>query len=220
MATTKTQRIGIWVIAVFMAIGTIGSFAIIALANQNQQTDQARINELTAKYQKDQKAYQEKVDAQAKQLSDTYYESFSQYASRPAAFDKSAVSELKTEDIVVGDGADITAESSFTAYYIGWNPEGTVFDSSLNEGSLKAPITAQPGGVIKGWTQGVTGMKVGGVRELTIPSALAYGESGSGDSIAPNTPLKFIVMIIPTQQQIAEPEIPEELIRYYQTGRM
>ena len=220
MATTKTQRIGIWIIAIFMAVGTIGSFAIIALANQNQQVDQARINELTAKYQKDQKEYQEKKDAQTKALSDKYYETFSQYASRPAEFDKNGVSELKTEDIVIGDGADITTESSFTAYYIGWNPGGTVFDSSLNDGSLKAPITAQPGGVIKGWTQGVEGMKVGGVRELTIPADLAYGESGSGDLIPPNTPLKFIVMIIPTPEQIAEPEVSEELIRYYQTGRL
>ena len=72
MATTKTQRIGIWIIAVFMAVGTIGSFAIIVLANSNSQTDQARVNELTAQYQKATDEYKAKVDAQAKQLSDTH----------------------------------------------------------------------------------------------------------------------------------------------------
>lgn len=220
MATTKTQRIGIWIIAGFMAVGTIGSFAIIALANQNQQTDQARINELTAQYQKDNEEYQAKVEAQAKELSEKYYATFSQYNSRPATFDKSSVTELKTEDIVVGDGAEITKESTFAAYYIGWNPEGKTFDSSLNSDSLKAPITVQPGGVIQGWTDGIAGMKVGGIRELTIPSNLAYGETGSGESIPPNTPLKFVVMVIPTPEAIAQPEIPAELMRYYQTGRL
>ena len=68
MATTKTQRIGIWIIAVFMAVGTIGSFAIIVLANSNSQADTARYNELYAQYQKEQTAYTEKTDAQAKEL--------------------------------------------------------------------------------------------------------------------------------------------------------
>lgn len=219
MATSKAQRIGIWVIAVIMAIGTIGSFAIIVLANQNQQTDQARINELTKQYEADATEYQAKADAQAKELSNEYFNTFSQYASRPSTFDKASVTELKTEDLVVGDGAELTDQSTFTAYYIGWTPDGNIFDSSLGDGSLKAPITAAPGGVIEGWTKGVAGMKVGGVRELTIPSAQAYGESGSGDSIPANTPLKFIVMVIPTPEEIPQPTIPQELLDYYSSGR-
>lgn len=220
MATTKTQRIGIWIIAVFMAVGTIGSFAIIALANQNQQSDQARVNELTAEYQKANDEYQAKLAVQTTELSEKYYETFNQYSSRPATFDKDSVTELETEDIVVGDGEAITSESTFTAYYIGWTPDGKIFDSSLNNGSLKAPINVQPGGVIEGWTKGVDGMKVGGVREITIPSDLGYGENGSGELIPPNTPLKFVVMIIPAPEQIAQPDIPDELMRYYQTGRL
>lgn len=220
MATTKAQRIGIWIIAAFMFVGTIGSFAIIVLANQNQQTDQARINTLSAQYEKDTKVYQEKVDAQAKELSAMYFEKFNQFANRPAVFDKGGVSELKTEDLVVGDGAELTSESTFTAYYLGWTPNGKVFDGSIADGALKAPITASPGGVIKGWTEGANGMKVGGVREMTIPSDLAYGEAGSGESIPANSPLKFIVMVIPTPEVIPQPEIPAELLKYYQTGRL
>ncbi len=203
MAATKAQRIGIWVIAAFMAVGTIGSFAIIVLANSNQQKDQARVKELTAQYQKDIAAQSEK-----------YYPTLSQYSSRATAFDAASVTELKTEDLVIGDGDPITKDSSFSAYYIGWNPSGTVFDSSIDGQKLKDPLTVQPGSVIEGWTKGVDGMKVGGVRELTIPSDLAYGETGSGDSIPPNTPLKFIVMIVPTI------EVPQELMNYYQTGRL
>lgn len=210
MATSKTQRIGIWIIAAFMAVGTIGSFAIIVLSNQNSQKDEARVKELTAQYTAE-------TNAQAKELSDTYFPTFSPYASRAAAFDASSVTELKKEDIVVGTGDAITTESSFTAYYIGWAPDGKIFDSSINGDALKAPFAVTPGGVIKGWTQGVDGMKVGGIRELTIPSDLAYGETGSGTTIAPNTPLKFVVMIIPTPKTI---EMSQELKNYYQTGRL
>lgn len=219
MATTKAQRIGIWVIAAFMAVGTIGSFAIIVLANQNGQKDQAHINELMAQYQKDSADYQAKIEVQTKQLSEQYFPVFNQYATRPAAFSKDGITELKTEDLAAGTGSELTAESSFTAYYLGWTPDGKVFDGSISGDALKAPIAAAPGGVIKGWTDGVKGMKVGGVRELTIPSDLAYGETGSGESIAPNTPLKFVVMVIPTPEEIPTPEIPKELMDYYSTGR-
>jgi FKBP-type peptidyl-prolyl cis-trans isomerase len=64
-------------------------------------------------------------------------------------------------------------------------------------------------GVITGWSEGVQGMRIGGVRELTIPASKAYGETGSpSKSIAPNTPLKFIVMLIPNDEvkQIEQPD--------------
>lgn len=209
MATTKTQRIGIWIIAVFMAVGTIGSFAIIVLSNSNSQTDQARIQQLTTEYQ-------DKVSAQNEELSKKYYDTFKQYESRVAAFDAATVSELKTEDLAAGDGEALTTDSSFTAYYIGWTPDGKVFDGSIDGDSLKQPFTVTPGQVIQGWTQGVVGMKVGGARELSIPSNLAYGEQGSG-SIPANSPIKFVVMVIPTPEAIP---MPQELINYYSTGRV
>ncbi|MFZ1249917.1 MAG: FKBP-type peptidyl-prolyl cis-trans isomerase [Candidatus Microsaccharimonas sp.] len=218
MAASKKQRIGIWIIAVFMAIGSIGSFVIIILANQNSASDQARFTQLYGEYQTATKEYQAKVDAQSKELSDQYYTTFSQYQSRPASFDASAVTELKKDDIVVGSGDELNSQSTFTAYYIGWKPDGTVFDSSIADGALKEPITATPGGVIKGWTDGAVGMKVGGVRELTIPADLAYGSTGSGDSIPADTPLKFIIMVIPTPETIPQPEVPTELTELY--GRL
>jgi FKBP-type peptidyl-prolyl cis-trans isomerase len=206
MATTKGQRIGIWIIAVFMAIGTIGSFAIIILSNKNSKNDQAHIQALTAQYQSD-------VAAQTKQLSDQYYSTFQPYASRPAAFDAKSVTTLKTEDLVAGTGDTLTATSSFTAYYLGWTPDGKVFDGSISGDSLKQPFNVTPGSVIKGWTDGVVGMKVGGIRELTIPSDQAYGSTGSGSSIPPNTPIKFVVFVIPTPTEVP---VPQELIDYYQ----
>lgn len=194
MAATRGQRIGIWVIAIFMGVGTIGSFAAIVLANQNEKSDQSRYTELLTEFQK-------KQEEQNKELSDKYYDKLKQYESRVGTFDAASVTELKTEDLAVGDGADLTSESAFTAYYIGWTPDGKIFDQSISGDTLKAPFNAAPGQTIEGWTKGVAGMKVGGVRELTIPSALAYGERGS-NGIAPNTPLKFVMMVIPTPESV------------------
>ena len=219
MARGRAQRVGIWVIAIAMLVGTLASFLALILAPKNEAIDQARINELTTQYQNEYAAYQEQVNAQAATLSSEYFARFSQYGSRVAPFDAAAVTELKIEDLVIGTGADITAQTSFSAYYIGWNPSGTVFEQSIEGQSLKAPLAVAPGSVIAGWSEGVIGMKVGGVRELTIPSDLAYGQTGSGDSIPPNTPLKFVMMIIPNSEAISQPEIPEELLKYYQRER-
>jgi len=208
MATTKGQRIGIWSIAILMIVGSIGSFAIIVLANMNNKSDTTRMNELMAQYQAD-------VNAQTKDLSQKYYGIFSPFQSRVAPFDSVGVAELASEDLVTGDGNTITANSSYSAYYIGWGPDGKIFDSSIEDGALKAPLEVTPGGVIEGWTKGTEGMKVNGIREITIPSDLAYGERGSGSSIPPNTPLKFVVMIIPTPEPV---EVPAELLKYYRTG--
>lgn len=218
MSATKSQRIGIWVIAVFMLVGTVGSFIAIVLANSNQQTDKERAQTAYAAYQKEAEVYQAKVDAQAVELSKKYFDSFDQFASRPAAFDAAGVTELKTTDLIVGTGDDITAESGFTAYYLGWNPTGKVFDGSIDADKLKAPFSAAPGGVIEGWTKGAAGMKVGGIRELSIPSSLAYGDVAKSEDIPANTPLKFIIMVIPTPKAIPQPIPSAELIKYSNQG--
>lgn len=219
-STTRGQRITLWFIAILMLVGTVGSFAMMVIANENDQKDQAKANEMKAAYQAEYQDYQDKLGVQAKQLSDKHYSQFSKYSSNVKAFDKNSVKELSKKDLLVGKGEKITSESSFYAYYIGWNPEGTIFDQSIEGDSLKMPYEVTPGMVIQGWTEGVDGMRVGGVRELTIPSDLAYGESGSGDNIPPNTPLKFIIMIIPSPEKIEEPSMSDELIRYYETGRV
>lgn len=219
MATLRRQRIGIWIIAVVMTIGTIGSFVVMILANQNNSADQARLNQLTGEYEKDTEEYKKKVEAQAAELSAQYFAEFNQYKNRPAAFNKDDAKSLKTEDLKQGDGEALGKDATFTAYYIGWMPDGKVFDTSIDGEKLEPPITATPGGVISGWTKGVEGMKVGGVRELTIPSEEAYGETGSGNDIPPHTPLRFVIMVIPTPEAIPQPEMPDALLKYYTTGK-
>lgn len=197
MSTTRSQRIGIWVIAVVLTIGTIGSFFVIILANNNNASDQANAQKLYADYQA-------KVNAQTKQLSDQYYPILSQFTGRVGAFNADDVKSLTTVDLKEGDGAVIDSNTTYSAYYIGWNPEGKIFDQSIQNGTLKAPIGGT--GLIEGWTKGVAGMKLGGVRELTIPADLAYGDQGSGDLIPPHTPIKFVVLAIPTPPTIPVPD--------------
>jgi len=207
MATTKSQRVGIWIIAIVLTVGTIGSFFALVLANKNSATDQASQQALQEKYNKALADYQAKVTAQADELSKTYYPILSQYTGEVGAFNTDDVKTVTTKDLKVGDGEEIKSGTSYSAYYIGWNPEGKIFDQSIDGSKLKSPIPGS--GLIAGWTEGVTGMRLGGVRELSISSDKAYAEKGSGDLIPPNTPIKFIVLAIPSPPTIEFPSISQ-----------
>ena len=89
--------------------------------------------------------------------------------------------ELKVEDIQEGTGNAAAKGDAVDVHYTGWLTDGTKFDSSLDRGRpFSFPLGA--GRVIKGWDEGVAGMKVGGKRKLTIPAALGYGRGGPAGS--------------------------------------
>ena len=104
-------------------------------------------------------------------------------------------SGLKYEDTVVGKGAVATAGQNVSVHYRGKLTNGTIFDESYKRGKPFS-FNLGAGEVIKGWDEGVAGMRVGGKRKLTIPSALAYGESGAGSVIPPNATLIFEVELL------------------------
>lgn len=208
MATPKSQRIGIFIIMIVMVVGTIGSFVVMMLGTDNARRDQVANEKRAAEYQKKFEEYQTKLQAQADELSAKYYPTFSQYASRVGTFDRDGVHGVSGEDLVVGEGEQIGDDTKYNAYYIGWTPDGKVFDQSISDGKLRQPIGGS--GLISGWTEGVRGMHVGGIREITIPSDKAYGEQGSRDAsgretIPPNTPIRFLVMAVPTPAEIDYP---------------
>ena len=102
---------------------------------------------------------------------------------------------LQVEDLVVGEGAEATANKEITVHYTGCLTDGTKFDSSLDR---KQPLTIVLGigQVIKGWDQGIEGMKVGGKRKLTIPPELAYGNRAVSGVIPKNATLVFEVELL------------------------
>lgn len=105
------------------------------------------------------------------------------------------MTELKIEDLVVGTGREVKAGDTVVMNYLGTLTDGTKFDSSYDRG---LPFTTQigVGQVIQGWDKGVPGMKIGGKRRLSIPSALAYGSRGAGAVIPPDSDLIFEVELV------------------------
>jgi peptidylprolyl isomerase len=102
--------------------------------------------------------------------------------------------ELQSTDLTVGDGAEATLGSTITVNYTGIRgSNGEQFETTY--GGEPAQFTLDAGGLIEGWVQGIPGMKVGGRRQLVIPSALAYGEAGKGD-IGPNENLVFVLDLV------------------------
>ncbi len=108
-------------------------------------------------------------------------------------------SGLQYEDVETGNGAEAQAGANVTVHYTGWLYEngqaGSKFDSSKDrQDPFRFPLGA--GHVIRGWDEGVQGMKVGGVRKLIIPAELGYGARGAGGVIPPNATLLFEVELL------------------------
>lgn len=208
--TSLKQRLFIGFIAFLM----LGSFAAVYIGiavgssdnsnSQNANVDQAKVSELLKDYTDKKSA----ADSAAKPLSDKYFPEFSKYRSEVKAYNAANINDgdLATSDLKKGSGSSIGDDTQYLAYYIGWCADESIFDSSLdnteNPTSLKTPLDPSAG-LIEGWTSGVKGMKIGGVRELSIPGKLAYGETQEicGGT---NSPLKFIVMAIPYDEKVAQ----------------
>ena len=116
--------------------------------------------------------------------------------------ERNSVAELIKQDVRAGTGAEAVAGRTVTVHYTGWlydpsRPEnkGTKFDSSRDRNE---PFSFGLGGgeVIRGWDEGVAGMKVGGQRTLTIPATMGYGARGAGGVIPPNATLLFDVELL------------------------
>ena len=201
---TKTwQRVVILVVAILLIGAMMMSYMFIVMGGNSSsntaQSDEEMLAQLQEEYEAKSNEIEEKV---TKPYSDKYFSDFSKYKSEVKAYNSANANAagLAASDLKEGTGKALTeGDTNYLAYYIGWCADGTIFDSSFNMDdndnpvSLKAPLDPS-GGLIEGWNQGVIGMKIGGVRQLTITSDLAYGEQEICGG--KNSPLKFVVMAI------------------------
>lgn len=169
MAAKPAQRIVIWVITIVMTIGTLGAYFMIIISNNNTANPQASTTTPST-------AQEVKQDVD------------------PTAYKVEAkVNELQITDLKVGDGAEVKKSDKVRVHYKGTlATTGVKFDSSYDRGE---PATFGLDQVIKGWQEGIPGMKVGGKRRLVVPANMAYGEQGQS-GIPPNADLVFEVELL------------------------
>ena len=148
------------------------------------------------------------------------FDKFIKYKSEIAAYNEAAANSggVETKDLKVGSGRELQdGDSDYLAYYVGWCADESVFDSSFNNNDNPtsfAKILDASLGMIEGWNAGIIGMKIGGVREMTISSELAYKDQDI--ACGPNKPLKFMVMTKEKEGELASlaEELDEAYMRY------
>jgi FKBP-type peptidyl-prolyl cis-trans isomerase len=190
--TPRWQRLAIWVIAVAMLGGTILTYVVILIANDNADANPTQI--AYNKYLEEQKKAQEEAMKEQAEAEAKYVMFDDAYADKITEYDSGSISELRVETLKEGDGETVTENDVISANYTGWGSDGRIFDTTRKEaGADVTPVEFWLKGVIAGWTQGLPGKKVGGVYLLEIPSNLAYGDDASTGQ--PTGALKFVVEI-------------------------
>lgn len=208
LKTSWRQRIVILIVAVLLLGSVVLTYMLVVL-NGNVSSSELSSDEQIAKLTEEYQRKSEELEAAAVPLSDKYFDEFVKYKSEVKSYNSANANAagLETKDLKVGTGKTLEeGDTDYAAYYIGWCADGSIFDSSFNNNedptSLKAPLDAAIG-LIEGWNQGVVGMKLGGVRQMTISGALAYGDTQEicGGT---NSPLKFVVFAIEPDAKLKE----------------
>ena len=213
LKTSIHQRIFIIIIAILLLGSTVMTYMFVVLNNGKSTSTAAnseKVDELVAQYD----AKQAEIDEAAKPLSEKYFADFKKYRSNIKSYNTATANSkvLETEDLKTGTGRTLAeGDTDYSAYYLGWCADGSVFDSSFagvkdddisTATGLLAPLDPS-GGLIEGWNQGVVGMKLGGVRQVTMSGDLAYGETREICG-GYNSPLKFIIMAVEPDETLAK----------------
>jgi FKBP-type peptidyl-prolyl cis-trans isomerase FkpA len=117
-------------------------------------------------------------------------------SAAPSGATHTTSSGVQIEDVQLGAGATAETGKTVSVLYTGRLTDGTKFDSSADHGNQPMEFTLGEGRVIKGWEDGIVGMKVGGKRKLTLPPELGYGAQGAPPEIPPNATLVFEVELL------------------------
>lgn len=207
LKTSWWQRVIIIAVAVLLLGSTMFAYMFIVMNGDSKTNSESAIEqqiaEITARYD----AKNAELSEASAPLSEKYLESFKSYKKNIKAYNAESANAdgLKITDLKTGNGKTLTEnDKEYYAYYIGWCADGSVFDSSFDNydepTKLKTPIDPSMG-LIEGWNQGVIGMRIGGVRQISINSDLAYGDTreicgGKG------SPLRFIIQVIEKDSKI------------------
>ena len=197
LKTSPKQRVFIILIAILMLGSIVAGYAAIVLngGKTSGATTESKISEeKLAEYEE---AYNKKV-AEFSEATKGDFEKFIKYKSEITAYNETSANSggMQTKDLKTGSGEEIKDGVEYLAYYVGWCADESIFDSSFdnndNPTSFSKILDASLG-MIEGWNLGVEGMEIGGIREITIPGELAYGDSMEICG-GKNKPLKFMVM--------------------------
>ena len=204
LKTSTKQRVFIIIIAILMVGSIIASYAAIVVSgsqnnsnNNTTEVDEAKV----AQYQEE----LAKKTEELKTASESDFKKLVKYKSDVVkAYNETSANDngVQSNDLEVGSGEVVSEDgNNYLAYYVGWCADESIFDSSFdddNSPSYFDSVLDPSLGLIEGWIKGVEGMKVGGIREITVPGNLAYGDSQEicGGT---NKPLKFLIMAIPRE---------------------
>ena len=206
LKTSVGQRVAIGIIAFFMLGSIIASYAAIIVGNsksssssENQKLSDDRMAYYESKYSEKVKKF--------KEVSASDYAKFSPYLSEVKAYNESNANGdvVQVRDLAKGEGRTLgEKDGDYLAYYVGWCADESIFDSSLdndkNPSSFVKALDVSAG-MIDGWYQGAEGMKIGGIREITIPGKLAYADQTEICG-GYNKPLKFLVMAVAAEDPL------------------
>lgn len=197
LKTSPKQRAFIIVIAVAMVASIVASYAAIVISGSQRaasgegKIDEAKIAEYSEAYNKVKAEFSEKTKGD--------FDEFIKYKAEVAAYNEASANEggVQKKDLKTGNGKEITdGYTDYLAYYVGWCADESIFDSTYDSTSNPqafVKILDASMGMIEGWNQGVEGMKLNGIRVITIPGELAYGDQMEICG-GKNKPLKFMVM--------------------------
>lgn len=211
LKTSIWQRVVIVIVAILLLGSTVLTYMFIVMSSSSsKQSQEERLAALQAEYE----AKADEIQAAGEALSSQYFDELLSYQSQVKSFNAATANseKLQITDLKEGTGEQLGEnDNNYMAYYIGWCPDGSLLDSSfvyedeenkLDPVSLKSPLIT-PSSLIEGWTQGVVGMKLGGVRQLSMPGEMAYGDT-VGDKYCgmSNAPLRYVVMALPVSEEI------------------
>lgn len=209
LKTSLKTRIFIIIIAVLMLGSIVASYAAIVAGNSSNATDTASDSSISEEKMAKYEAEYDEAEKKLTEVSQSNFDKFVKYKSEIKGYNETSANEggVQTRDLEKGSGDKLAeGDSNYLAYYVGWCADESIFDSTFdnNDNPKKfSKILDASAGMIEGWNTGVVGMRLGGIREITIPGELAYGDSMEicGGT---NKPLRFLVMAVANEGDLKE----------------